>query len=44
VRAFPFYPDVPAIMLWLAAAEDDEGEIAALQRAAAAPAGRAVSG
>ena len=34
VRAFPYYPDIPAIVLWVAAAENDAGAVSLLQHAA----------
>ena len=34
VRSYPYYPDVPAIVLWLAAAENDACAVSLLQHAA----------
>ena len=34
VRSFPYYPDIPAIVLWVAAAENDAGAVSLLQHAA----------
>ncbi len=32
VRSFPYYPDIPAIVLWVAAAENDACAISVLQQ------------
>ncbi len=32
VRSFPYYPDIPAIVLWVAAAENDSCAISVLQQ------------
>ena len=33
VRSFPYYPLIPAMVLWVAAAEDEEAANAPLQHA-----------
>lgn len=44
VRAFPYYPDVPVIALWVAAGERDAGALAFLQELAGGQEGAGQSG